>query len=72
MRSVLVEFHRLNDLNTGMLRQGDPYLAAAASQPVRQFPMPLDQADLLDLMQALRYQTDGADRQAALTRSVKL
>jgi hypothetical protein len=68
MRSTLVEFHRFNDLSTGALRKGDSYLLAAASRPVCQFPMPLDQRDLWRLMRDLRYLTDGAARQMALAK----
>lgn len=66
MRSLLFEFHRFNDLRTGDLREGDPYLIAAASQPVRQFPLPIGHADFLDLMIDLRYQSGAAARETAL------
>ena len=66
MRSLLIEFHRFNDLGTGSLRKGDPYLAAAAAQPVREFKMPLDQVDFLDLMRSLRYQPGAAPREESL------
>ena len=66
MKSLLVEFHRFNDLETGALRKGDPYLIAAAAHPVREFKMPLDQVDLLDHMLGLRYQAGAEARRAAL------
>ena len=66
MKSLLVEFHRFNDLETGALRKGDPYLIAAAAHPVREFKMPLDQFDLLDHMLGLRYKAGGEARTAAL------
>ena len=68
MRSLLVEFHRFGDLNKGLLRAGDPYLVAVASQPVCQTAMPLDYEEFLDLMQALRYQDGDAAREEALHR----
>src|SRR5262245_2469958 len=66
MRSLLFEFHRFNDLSTGAVRKNDPYLIAAGSEPVRQFPFPIDHADFLDLMIDLRYQSGGAARETAL------
>ncbi len=66
MRSMLVEFHRFNDLGTGILRSGDPYLIAVASHPVRQFPMRIDHAEFLDRMNDLRYKTGSTEREAAL------
>jgi hypothetical protein len=68
VRSLLVEFHRFNDLETGIWRKGDPYLAAAASHPVREFKMPLGQDDFLDLIVDLRYQSSGDKRKGALKR----
>ena len=67
MRSLLLEFLRLNDLATGIWREGDPYLVAAGSEyPIRQFSSPLEQERFLDLTRALRYQGDAEERTAAL------
>jgi hypothetical protein len=67
MRTLRLEFLRLNDLATGIWRQGDPYLVAAGSdEPVRQFTSPLDHEAFLDLVRALRYQEDAQARQSAL------
>jgi hypothetical protein len=68
MRSLLLEFLRLNDLATGIWREGDPYLVAAGSEyPIRQFSSPLEQERFLDLTTcALRYQGDAEGRTAAL------
>jgi hypothetical protein len=66
MRSLLVEFHRFGKLNVGLLREGDAYLVAAASQPVCEVEMPLDYERFVDLMKPLRYKEAGADRAAAL------
>ena len=66
MKSLLIEFHRFNDLETGLLRKGDPYLVAAAAHPVREFKMPLDQVDLLDHMLGLRYRAGSEARTDAL------
>src|SRR5262245_8302998 len=67
MRSLLLEFLRLNNLKTGIWREGDPYLVAAGAEyPIRQFNSPLDQENFLDLTRALRYQGDADGRQAAL------
>lgn len=66
MKSLLVEFHRFNNLMTGCLRKGDPYLVSAASCPVREIDMPLDHMDFMDLMLDLRYQTNASARKEAL------
>jgi len=67
MRSLLLEFLRLNNLATGMWREGDPYLVAAGSEyPIRQFSSPLEHEKFLDLTRALRYQGDAEGRRAAL------
>ena len=67
MRSLLLEFLRLNNLATGIWREGDPYLVAAGSEyPIRQFSSPLEQERFLDLTRALRYQGDAEERAAAL------
>jgi hypothetical protein len=67
MRSLRLEFLRLNDLATGIWRQGDPYLVAAGTdEPIRQFTSPLEHETFLDLVRALRYQGDAQGRQAAL------
>ena len=67
MRSLLLEFLRLNNLATGIWREGDPYLVAAGSEyPIRQFNSPLEHERFLDLTRALRYQGDAEGRTAAL------
>lgn len=66
MRSLLVEFHRFGDLDTGMWRKDDRYLVAAAAHRVREFAMPLDQDGFLDLVADLRYQTTADARRSAL------
>jgi hypothetical protein len=66
MRSLLVEFHRFKNLELGMLREGDDYLIAAASHPVREFKMLLDHVNFLDHVQALRYGKSAEERLAAL------
>src|SRR5262245_46845994 len=67
MRSLLLEFLRLNDLATGIWRKNDPYLVAAGAEyPIRQFSSPLEHEKFLDLTVALRYQGDAEGRQAAL------
>ena len=67
MRSLLLEFLRLNNLATGIWREGDPYLVAAGSEyPIRQFTSPLEHERFLDLTRALRYQGDAEGRSAAL------
>jgi hypothetical protein len=68
VRSLLIEFHRFGDPKSGLIRQGDTYLVAAASHPVRQASMPLDYESFLDLMLALRYQAGAAARQQAIDR----
>ena len=63
MRSLLLEFLRLNNLATGIWREGDPYLVAAGSEyPIRQFSSPLEHEKFLDLTRALRYQGDAEGR----------
>lgn len=66
MRSLLIEFQRFNNLSTGSLRQGDPYLIAIGPQPVSQFTMPLDHDDFLDRMFDLRYQSGASARATSL------
>lgn len=66
MRSLLVEFHRFNDLSEGIL-QGC-YLVAAASHPVREYKWPLQHTAFLDLMLDLRYQSSAGAREAALKK----
>jgi hypothetical protein len=67
MRSLRLEFLRLNNLATGIWREGDPYLVAAGSdEPIRQFTSPLEHETFLDLVRALRYQDGGQARQSAL------
>ena len=67
MRSLRLEFLRLNNLATGIWREGDPYLVAAGSdEPIRQFTSPLEHETFLDLVRALRYQGDAQARRSAL------
>ena len=66
MRSLLVEFHRFNDLDSGSWRAGDKYLIAAAAHRVREVDMTLGQDDFLDLVFNLRYQSSADDRAQAL------
>jgi hypothetical protein len=68
MKSLLIEFHRFKNLDTGILRQDDDYLAVAAEHPVQQIKMPLDQDLFLDDLSALRYQMGPEEREAALKR----
>ena len=68
MRSLLVEFHRFNDLDSGSWRVGDPYLVAAAAHRVREFKMTIGQDEFLDLVAGLRYQGGAEARAAALNR----
>ena len=68
MRSLLLEFHRFNSLKSGMWREGDSYLVAAAARPVREYEMTMDQDDFLDLMLDLRYQGAAEARMAALNK----
>jgi hypothetical protein len=69
MRSLLLEFLRLNNLATGIWREGDPYLVAAGAEyPIRQFNSPLDQESFLDLTRELRYQGNVEGRLAALKK----
>ena len=74
MRSLLLEFLRLNNLATGIWREGDPYLVAAGSEyPIRQFSSPLEHERFLDLTTcALRYQGDAEGRTAALKEIGKI
>ena len=67
MHSLLLEFLRLNNLKTGIWREGDPYLVAAGSEyPVREFRSPLEQESFLKLIIALRYEKDAQARATAL------
>lgn len=66
MRSLLIEFHRPGDNDTGLLRKGDRYIVAAAAHPVREFCMPIDYKSFLSKMQSLRYKSDTDDRTRAL------
>jgi hypothetical protein len=66
MRSLLVEFHRFDDLDTGIWRSGDRYLVAAATHRVREARMPLDQDEFQDLVLDLRYQGTAQARSKAL------
>ncbi len=68
MKSLLIEFHRFKNLDTGILREDDDYLAVAADHPVHQVKMPLDQDPFLDDLKALRYQVGAEAREAALKR----
>ena len=45
MRSLLLEFHRFNSLKSGIWREGDSYLVAAAARPVREYEMTMEQDD---------------------------
>ncbi len=55
MRSLLVEFHRFGELDTGILRKGDRYIIAAATRPRVEFPISVDHRDVLHRLQSLRY-----------------
>jgi CHAT domain-containing protein len=66
VKSLLIEFHRFKNLDKGMLREGDDYLVAAATHPVREVRMTLDQDCFLDQMLNLRYQGGAAEREASL------
>lgn len=64
MKSLLIEFHRFDNLNTGFLRTGDRYLIAVGSQPVQQFEMCIDHDPFLDKMELLRYGSDDSTEAA--------
>ena len=66
MRSLLIEFHRFGDLNTGLLRKGDSYLVAAASHPVKEVKMPINYENFFAQMRPLRYKGKPAERAEAL------
>lgn len=69
MRSLLVEFHRFNNLDVGTWRVGDAYLVAAGFDcPVRECRMQLDQDEFLDQIAALRYREEADARVAALQK----
>ena len=72
MRSLLLEFHRFNSLKSGIWREGDKYLVAAAARPVREYEMTMEQDDFLDLMLDLRYQGEADARMTALNKVGKL
>jgi hypothetical protein len=62
VKSVLVEFARLKNLNTGILRAGDDYLCSAGPLPVRQVAMNVDQLPFNKLMKSLRYEKASEER----------
>jgi CHAT domain len=66
VRSLLIEFHRFGKLNTGLLRQDDRYLVAAASHPICEVTMPLGYEEFLVLTMPLRYKEPAPARAAAL------
>jgi hypothetical protein len=68
VKSILIEFYRFGDFDTGILRKGDDYLVAAASRPVREFTMPISHKPFLDLMQALRFAGGTAQAKEALAK----
>ncbi|HET9277301.1 MAG TPA: hypothetical protein VFN95_03925 [Flavitalea sp.] len=59
MNSVLIEYLRFNNLNTGVLRGGEPYILAHKNLPVRQVFTPVEQYDLLEkLGDCMRYHSE--------------
>jgi hypothetical protein len=67
MRSLLLEFHRFNDLDTGLLRKGDPYLVVAGDRHLpREVKAPMGQQQFNTLVRALRYEKDAQARLNAL------
>lgn len=64
MRSLLIEFHRFDDLEFGVL-QGR-YLVAAATCPVREYKWPIQHVEFHDLLSNLRYQAKADERKTAL------
>src|SRR4030095_7868008 len=62
MKSILIEYLRLSNLDTGVLRGGDTYILAHMDYPVKQVTTPVDQNKLLDrLSDCLRYNSDIAN-----------
>jgi hypothetical protein len=55
MRSILVEFARFKDLETGILRKGDDYLRSIMDHRVHQVRIPIDQQPFNLLINRLRY-----------------
>jgi hypothetical protein len=66
MRSLLIEFHRPGNNDTGLLREGDRYIVAAAAHPVHEFVMTIDDKSFRSEMQSLRYKGNSDDRTKAL------
>ncbi|MCU7891847.1 MAG: hypothetical protein KZQ78_09645 [Candidatus Thiodiazotropha sp. (ex Ustalcina ferruginea)] len=57
MRSILVEFTRFDDLQTGILRKGDKYLRTIKDHSPQQVQMSISQMPFKDLTRKLRYST---------------
>jgi CHAT domain len=68
MKSLLIEFHRFDDLGTGALRQGDRYLEVVADHPVQEVRMTISQNPFLKELRNLRYQEGEAERAQSLAR----
>lgn len=74
MKSLLVEFYRYGKNESGMLRAGDYYLVATGQEPVAQVEMPIGHVELVDYLDALRYE-DGGERERrdeALTKLAEI
>ncbi|MEW8559444.1 MAG: CHAT domain-containing protein [Candidatus Thiodiazotropha sp.] len=58
MKSILVEFTRFDDLQTGILRKGDKYLRTINDQSAQQVKMSISHESFKELIQKLRYISD--------------
>lgn len=68
MKSILVEYHRFDNLAQGVFGKDNRYILAAGKHRVREATMQMDHEDFLDCVLALRYQTSRESREAALRR----
>ncbi|MES9971950.1 MAG: CHAT domain-containing protein, partial [Candidatus Thiodiazotropha sp.] len=60
MKSILVEFTRFDDLQTGILRKDDKYLRTINDQSAQQVRMNIGHGSFKELIQKLRYLSESA------------
>lgn len=57
IESRLLEFHRFDDLDSGLLRKGDRYIALVGQNEAKQVVMPFSWKRFVDWMGQLGYRT---------------
>jgi len=70
IESLMIEFQRMADLTTGLLRKDDPYLLTIAANQVKQVSMPLGYFEFQKMVHSLRYEKSTPEVRAAALEEI--